>query len=226
MLPAIALVGRPNVGKSTLFNQLTGSRDALVADFPGLTRDRRYGFGKHEGRQFLVIDTGGLGSDTDELSVLAAEQTRIALEEADAVVFVVDYKEGLTASDERVVEQLRMSSKPVTVAVNKSEGLNPEIAAAEFHSIGLGNPVSIAALHRRGISELLAQVLSPFEFSDEAEATRSGDGPLSRQRSEQGHRPDRRRGRYVQDAGGRAPGGRARRRAEGRRPLHRLRADR
>ncbi len=177
MLPAIALVGRPNVGKSTLFNQLTGSRDALVADFPGLTRDRRYGFGKHEGKQFLVIDTGGLGSDTDELSVLAAEQTHIALEEADAVVLVVDYKEGLTAADERIVDQLRTSNKPVTVAVNKSEGLNPEIAAAEFHAVGLGNPVSIAALHRRGISELMAQVLLPFEFAEETAAAPSGDGP-------------------------------------------------
>ena len=91
MLPAIALVGRPNVGKSTLFNQLTGSRDALVADFPGLTRDRRYGFGKHDGASFLVVDTGGLGGDAGELAALAAQQTAIAIEEADAVVLVVDY---------------------------------------------------------------------------------------------------------------------------------------
>ena len=135
MLPAIALVGRPNVGKSTLFNQLTGSRDALVADFPGLTRDRRYGFGDHDGQRFLVVDTGGVGDEAGVLGALAARQTEVALEEADAVVFVVDYKEGLTAADERVAEQLRSTNKPVTIAVNKSEGLAPELAEAEFHSL-------------------------------------------------------------------------------------------
>ena len=163
MLPAVALVGRPNVGKSTLFNQLTGSRDALVADFPGVTRDRRYGFGNHEGHAFLVVDTGGLGDDVGELGVLAARQTEIALEEADAVVFVVDYKDGLTAADERVAEQLRSSNKPVTIAVNKSEGLGPEVAEAEFHSLGLGAPVSIAALHGRRLGELMTRVLVPFD---------------------------------------------------------------
>ncbi|MEE8237596.1 MAG: GTPase, partial [Gammaproteobacteria bacterium] len=101
MLPAVVLVGRPNVGKSTLFNQLTRSRDALVADFPGLTRDRRYGFGSHEGHAFIVIDTGGVGDEAGEVRALAARQTEVALDEADAVVFVVDYKDGLTAADER-----------------------------------------------------------------------------------------------------------------------------
>ncbi len=177
MLPAIALVGRPNVGKSTLFNQLTGSRDALVADFPGLTRDRRYGFGKRDGHIFLVVDTGGLGGDADEIGALAAEQTEIALEEADAVVFVVDYKHGLTAADERVAEQLRTANKPVTIAVNKSEGLSPEIAEAEFHSLGLGAPVSIAALHGRRIGELMARVLVPFTDNDDSETDASQGGP-------------------------------------------------
>ncbi len=177
MLPAVALVGRPNVGKSTLFNQLTRSRDALVADFPGLTRDRRYGFGSHDGHAFLVVDTGGLGEEGDELRALAVRQTEIALEEADAVVFVVDYKDGLTAADERVAAQLRSSNKPVTVAVNKSEGLGPELAEAEFHSLGLGAPVSIAALYGRRLGELMTQVLVPFAPVDDGEFDDSRSGP-------------------------------------------------
>ncbi len=177
MLPAVALVGRPNVGKSTLFNQLTRSRDALVADFPGLTRDRRYGFGSHDGHAFLVVDTGGLGEEGDELRALAVQQTEIALEEADAVVFVVDYKDGLTAADERVAAQLRSSNKPVTVAVNKSEGLGPELAEAEFHSLGLGAPVSIAALYGRRLGELMTQVLVPFAPVDDGEFDDSRSGP-------------------------------------------------
>lgn len=177
MLPAVALVGRPNVGKSTLFNQLTRSRDALVADFPGLTRDRRYGFGSHDGHAFLVVDTGGLGEEGDELRALAVRQTEIALEEADAVVFVVDYKDGLTAADERVAAQLRSFNKPVTVAVNKSEGLGPELAEAEFHSLGLGAPVSIAALYGRRLGELMTQVLVPFAPVDDGEFDDSRSGP-------------------------------------------------
>lgn len=177
MLPAVALVGRPNVGKSTLFNQLTRSRDALVADFPGLTRDRRYGFGSHDGHAFLVVDTGGLGEEGDELRALAVRQTEIALEEADAVVFVVDYKDGLTVADERVAAQLRSSNKPVTVAVNKSEGLGPELAEAEFHSLGLGAPVSIAALYGRRLGELMTQVLVPFAPVDDGEFDDSRSGP-------------------------------------------------
>jgi GTP-binding protein len=177
MLPAIALVGRPNVGKSTLFNQLTGSRDALVADFPGLTRDRRYGFARHDGDSFLVVDTGGLGDDAGELGALAAQQTEVALDEADAVVFVVDYKDGLTAADQRIAEQLRTANKPVTVAVNKSEGLVPELAEAEFHSLGLGAPIGIAALHRRRLSELMTTVLEPFDTAAGDDAEEPAGGP-------------------------------------------------
>ena len=175
MLPAVALVGRPNVGKSTLFNQITGSRDALVADYPGLTRDRRYGFGHFEGQSFVVIDTGGLGDDTGELGALAARQTQVAMDETDAVVFVVDHREGLTAADQFIAERLRGSSKPVTVAVNKSEGLAPELAEAEFHSLGLGAPVSIAALHGRRVSVLLRGVLAPFDAPRAVRATGSPD---------------------------------------------------
>ena len=181
MLPAVALVGRPNVGKSTLFNQLTGSRDALVADYPGLTRDRRYGFGNFEGQSFIVIDTGGLGDSTGELESLAAEQAQIAMEEADSVVFVVDHREGLTATDQNIADHLRSSNKLVTIAVNKSEGLAPELAEAEFHSLGLGSPVGIAALHGRGIITLMGEVLAPFEVNEESgepgDNTRAHDKP-------------------------------------------------
>src|SRR5688572_28595974 len=156
MLPAVALVGRPNVGKSTLFNRLTATRDALVADYPGLTRDRRYGIGRAAGRKFIVIDTGGLTAATgDTITALVAEQVEIAIEEADVVVLVVDHKSGLTPDDRLVAERLRREAKPVVIAVNKAEGVLSEIAAAEFHALGLGAPVSVAALHGQGVDELL-----------------------------------------------------------------------
>jgi GTP-binding protein len=160
MLPAIALVGRPNVGKSTLFNQLTQTRDALVADFPGLTRDRRYGYAEFDSKAFLVVDTGGLEDDTSELGRLAGRQTELAIAETDAIVFVVDYRDGLTAADERIAMSLRTADKPVILAVNKSEGVSAEIAVAEFHRLGLGVPVSIAALHGRGIDTLAELALA------------------------------------------------------------------
>ena len=180
MLPVVALVGRPNVGKSTLFNQLTRSRDALVADYPGLTRDRRYGFADAGGRTLVVIDTGGLANDEGELASLAARQALAAMDEADAVVFVVDCREGLTAADDHIARRLRVRGKPVLVAVNKSEGLAPELAAAEFHALGLGFPVSIAALHGRRISALLATILELFPGDAdglEATATERFDRP-------------------------------------------------
>ena len=172
MLPVVALVGRPNVGKSTLFNQLTRSRDALVADYPGLTRDRRYGFADFRGRTAVVIDTGGLGDGGDELASRAALQAQAAMDEADAVVFVVDCHEGLTAADEQIAQRLRVDGKPVIVAVNKAEGLAPELAEAEFHPLGLGRLVSIAALHGRRISTLMGSVLELFaDEADDPEAT-------------------------------------------------------
>jgi GTP-binding protein len=164
MLPAVALVGRPNVGKSTLFNQLTRSRDALVADEPGVTRDRRYGVAEHEGARYLVIDTGGLGGVGEaEIDPGVGRQVAYALDEADALVLVVDQRDGMTADDLAIAERLRRSGKPVTVAVNKSEGIAPEIAAAEFHRLGLGQPAVIAARHGQGVSRLIGQVLAPFE---------------------------------------------------------------
>ena len=178
MLPVVALVGRPNVGKSTLFNQLTRSRDALVADYPGLTRDRRYGFADARGRTLVVIDTGGLANDEGELASLAARQALAAMDEADAVVFVVDYREGLTAADDHIARRLRVRGKPVIVAVNKSEGLAPELAAAEFHALGLGFPVSIAALHGRRITALLDTILELFpDDADAPEATAADPDP-------------------------------------------------
>jgi GTP-binding protein len=177
VLPVIALVGRPNVGKSTLFNRLTRTRDALVADFPGLTRDRRYGFGSREGSAFLVIDTGGLAVDhPSPMTALVAAQVDVAVEEADAVVFVVDYKSGPTAEDARIAERLRRAGKPVTIAVNKTEGVLDEVAEAEFHALGLGAPIGIAALHAQGIDELLDAVIAPLAAAagEVSEATLEG----------------------------------------------------
>ena len=190
MLPVVALVGRPNVGKSTLFNQLTRSRDALVADYPGLTRDRRYGFADARGRSMVVIDTGGLANDEGELASLAARQALAAMDEADAVVFVVDCREGLTAADDHVARRLRVRGKPVIVAVNKSEGLAPELAAAEFHALGLGFPISIAALHGRRISALLDTILELFpDDVDDPEATATDAAPDDKTATERFERP-------------------------------------
>ncbi len=167
MLPAVALVGRPNVGKSTLFNRLTRTRDALVADFPGLTRDRRYGFATHADRRFIVIDTGGLATgDEGTMTALVAEQVDLAIDEANAVVLVVDHRAGLTTEDVRIAERLRRESKPLMIAVNKAEGVLGEIAAAEFHALGLAEVFGIAALHGQGVEELLDAVLAPFPDTD------------------------------------------------------------
>ena len=190
MLPVVALVGRPNVGKSTLFNQLTRSRDALVADYPGLTRDRRYGFADARGRTMVVIDTGGLANDEGELASLAARQALAAMDEADAVVLVVDCREGLTAADDHIARRLRVRGKPVIVAVNKSEGLAPELAAAEFHALGLGFPVSIAALHGRRISALQDAILELFpDDAGGPDATAADTAPNDSAATEQFERP-------------------------------------
>ena len=176
MLPAVALVGRPNVGKSTLFNRLTATRDALVADYPGLTRDRRYGVGRAADRKFIVIDTGGLASSSsDAITALVAAQVEFALEEADVVVLVVDHKSGLTDEDTLIAERLRRVAKPVVIAVNKSEGLLSELAEAEFHTLGLGLPVGISAVHGHGVDALLQAALEPFPGAeDEAGETEHG----------------------------------------------------
>jgi len=163
MLPVIALVGRPNVGKSTIFNVLTRTRDALVADVPGVTRDRQYGFGSTEHYRFIVIDTGGLIESPRGIEQPMAVQTQRAIEEAGHVVFVVDSREGLTPADLFVAEVIRKSGKPAIVAVNKSEGREDEIAITEFHALGLGEPRALSAAHRQGIEELVDAVLAGTE---------------------------------------------------------------
>ena len=158
MLPVIALVGRPNVGKSTLFNFLTRSREALVADYPGLTRDRQYGRVKRGLRDYLVVDTGGIADDAEGINSFAKKQVQIALEESDVVLFMVDAREGLSASDQAIAETLRKFDKPVILVTNKVDGINAEVAAADFYALALGEPVKIAATHGRGVVELLARV--------------------------------------------------------------------
>lgn len=158
MLPVIALVGRPNVGKSTLFNYLTRSREALVADYPGLTRDRKYGRVKRGDRDCLVVDTGGISDESDGIDSIAKKQVQLALEEADIVFFMVDAREGMNSSDEAIAESLRKLDKPVVLVTNKIDGLNAAVATVDFYSLALGEPVQIAATHGRGVKELLAQI--------------------------------------------------------------------
>ncbi|WP_210397672.1 ribosome biogenesis GTPase Der [Motiliproteus sediminis] len=163
MVPVIALVGRPNVGKSTLFNRLTRSRDALVADYPGLTRDRKYGQGKLDERDFIVIDTGGISGDESGIDSVMAEQSLLAIDEADAVVFLVDGRSGLNPADEMIAQHLRRTDKPYFLAVNKTDGLDPDVAMADFYAMGLAAPVPIAAAHGRGVRSLLEEVLERFD---------------------------------------------------------------
>lgn len=167
MLPVITLVGRPNVGKSTLFNRLTRSRNALVADYPGLTRDRQYGLGQLGPRPYLLVDTGGLSGGRDALEVLTERQVRLAIEEADHLLFLVDARDGCVAGDLDIAAELRRTGKPITLAVNKVDRVDPDQALADFHGLGLGAPVPIAASQGRGLSSLLTRVC---EALPEAEA--------------------------------------------------------
>ena len=178
MLPVIALVGRPNVGKSTLFNFLTRSREALVADFPGLTRDRQYGRVKHGDRACLVVDTGGIADDAEGIESFARKQVQIALEEADIVLFMVDAREGLSASDKVIADSLRKLDKPIVLVTNKVDGMDATTATSDFYSLALGEPVQIAASHGRGISELLESVnrLLPPDSEEFVEDIQRGIG--------------------------------------------------
>jgi GTP-binding protein len=169
MLPVIALIGRPNVGKSTLFNRLTRSRDALVADYPGLTRDRQYGFGKLGPVPYLVIDTGGVAGGEVGISQLMVDQTIRALEEADIALIMVDGRTGLNAADEHVAEVARKHAKKTFLVVNKSEGLDRAIAGGEFHGMGMGEPLAVSAAHGDRISALMDLVLADYEEPDVAE---------------------------------------------------------
>ncbi|RDX36425.1 ribosome biogenesis GTPase Der [Kangiella sp. HD9-110m-PIT-SAG07] len=165
MLPVIALVGRPNVGKSTLFNRLTKSRDALVANLPGLTRDRQYGQAKLKGQSFIVVDTGGIAGDEEGIDDLMAKQSLQAVDEADIVLFMVDARTGMTAADEYVAEQLRRQQKPVILVVNKTDGVHAEAALAEYYSFGYSTILPIAAEHGRGVTTLIDTVLESLELT-------------------------------------------------------------
>ena len=177
MLPVLALVGRPNVGKSTLFNAITRTRDALVADVPGLTRDRKYGYAGVGGRPCVVVDTGGLIESVAGVERLMAEQTLKAVEEADRVLLVVDAREGCTPADLHVAGVLRRSGKPVVVVANKAESLDPDLAGADFHQLGFGNPCAISAAHGTGIEPLLAHVLADIPVPGTAPET-TADGEV------------------------------------------------
>ncbi|HLW11566.1 MAG TPA: ribosome biogenesis GTPase Der [Casimicrobiaceae bacterium] len=156
MLPTVALVGRPNVGKSTLFNRLTKTRNALVHDFPGLTRDRHYGRARAGDREFLVVDTGGFEPvATSGILFEMAKQARAAIAESDVVVFIVDAREGLTPQDQAIASLLRKSGRPVVLAVNKAEGQPPERSAAEFHELAVGEPLPISAAHGENVRDLI-----------------------------------------------------------------------
>ena len=175
MKPVITLVGRPNVGKSTLFNRLTRSRNALVADLPGLTRDRIYGDGKLGDRPYIVVDTGGLGGDELNITGQMAAQARLAMREADAILLLVDGRNGLSAGDEQIAAYLRQLGKRVFVAVNKSEGANPHLIAADFQGLSLGQPYAISAAHGDGIAALMESVLADLpRVSDGGEEAEDG----------------------------------------------------
>ncbi len=169
MRPVIALVGRPNVGKSTLFNRLTRSRDAIVANLPGLTRDRQYGKGLHNGKSFIVIDTGGITSYEGGIDFEMASQSLLAIDEASICLFLVDARDGLTPDDEKIVDYLRKGNKNSYLVVNKVDGLDADQATADFYSLGLTQIFSITATQGRGVNSLLKEVLSGAE-DDENEA--------------------------------------------------------
>ena len=174
MLPTIALVGRPNVGKSTLFNRLTKTRNALVADIPGLTRDRHYGRARAGEREFLVVDTGGFEPvATSGILFEMAKQAKAAIAESDTIVFIVDARAGVAPQDRAIAELLRKSGRHVILAVNKAEGMPPERAVAEFHELGLGEPFPISAAHGENVRDLIDIAL---EQSAEAPGDSAADG--------------------------------------------------
>lgn len=171
MLPTIVLVGRPNVGKSTLFNRLTKSRDALVADLPGLTRDRHYGRGIGASQPYLVIDTGGF-EPTAETGILKemARQTLLAIDEADLVLFLVDARAGLTPEEYTIADKLRKSQRPVLLVVNKTEGMQKAVVSADFYALGLGDPLAISSAHGEGVKDLIELALENFPAPEAEEA--------------------------------------------------------
>jgi GTPase len=179
MKPVIAVVGRPNVGKSTLFNRMTKSRDAIVADFSGLTRDRHYGDGRSGEHEFIVVDTGGFEPDaTSGIVKEMAKQTRQAVAEADAVIFVVDVRAGVSGQDHDIARYLRTAGKKVVLAVNKAEGMAESPLLAEFFELGLGDPHPISAAHGQGIRSLTDAALANFEFDEPEDELVEQNGPI------------------------------------------------
>ena len=175
MIPVIALIGRPNVGKSTVFNVFTRTRDAIVANEPGLTRDRQYGVGERADKKFIVVDTGGLSGEKQDLDDLMARQTRQAMEEANEIVFLVDAHAGLTSGDRLIADMVRKSGKSCHVVVNKVDGFNPQQAQAEFFALGFEHVEVIAAAHRKGTGVLLDNLLETYPAQQDPEET--ADGP-------------------------------------------------
>jgi GTP-binding protein len=170
VISTIVIVGRPNVGKSTLFNRLTRSRDALVADVPGLTRDRHYGRGRVGDKAYIVVDTGGLEPVApDGILHAMAQQTRLAVDEADAIVLLVDGRQGLTAQDREIAEQLRKTGRRIWLVVNKAEGMQPATVNAEFHELALGDPLAISAAHGDGVSDLADVITADFPAAEETD---------------------------------------------------------
>jgi len=177
--PVIALVGRPNVGKSTLFNRITKSRDAIVADYSGLTRDRHYGDARLGAQEFIVVDTGGFEPEKP-IGVVAqmAKQTKQAVAEADAVIFVVDVRGGLSAQDHDIARYLRTQQKKVIIAANKAEGMSESPLLGEFFELGMGTPQPVSAAHGQGIRSLLEAALEGFELDEDADGSDDADKPI------------------------------------------------
>jgi len=175
MIPVIALVGRPNVGKSTLFNRLTGSRDALVANLPGLTRDRQYGEGRIGDRRFMLVDTGGISGEEEGIDTAMAGQSLRAIEEADLVLFILDARAGLSATDEAIARRLRVQNKKTFLVANKIDGVDPDIALSPFYELGLGEIFPTTATHGRGVKSLMESVLASLPIpEEEPQATSTG----------------------------------------------------
>ncbi|CAH9049635.1 GTPase Der [Pseudoalteromonas holothuriae] len=181
MLPVIALVGRPNVGKSTLFNRLTRTRDALVADFPGLTRDRKYGQANYDGYEFIVVDTGGIDGSEEGIETEMAEQSLLAIEEADIVLFLVDARAGMNAADQAIAQHLRKQQKKCFLVANKTDGIDADSSCAEFYQLALGQVYHIAAAHGRGVTQLLDVTLQPViaELAAQDEELQQDDAQLA-----------------------------------------------
>jgi GTP-binding protein len=194
VLPVVAIIGRPNVGKSTLFNRLTRSRDALVADMPGLTRDRQYGRGRMGDIPHIIVDTGGFEPESKTgVSSAMARQTRQAVVEADSILFVVDGRAGLTPHDQDIANEIRRQSQKVIVVVNKVEGMRGEHVSAEFHELGLGEPIPISSAHGDGVGEMLEHALRPFatDFEESELNDEAGDGGSDEAQSSREDRPVR-----------------------------------